>query len=60
MGNHFTQHIERKQRYCTNHNNGYRQHASEVLGTGERSTQHEIVTGRRPGREALFRHPQSR
>jgi len=60
MGNHFTHHIERKQRYCTNHINGYRQHASEVLRTGERSKQHKIGTGRRPGREALSRHPQSR
>jgi len=39
MGNSFTHQIERKQRYCTNHNNGYRLQASEVLGTGDRSKQ---------------------
>jgi len=39
---------------------GHRQHALEVLGTGERSRQHKIGTRRRPGREALSRHPQSR
>jgi len=60
MGYHFTHHIERKQRYSTNHNNGYRQHALEVLGTGERLKQNKIGTARRPGREALSRHPQSR
>jgi len=41
-------------------NNGYRQHATEVLGTRKRSRQQKIGTRRRTGQAALSHRPQSR